>query len=916
MLLRFVVLICGAIFMVCFASQSIFAQDSILEIGELIFDEYPQNPSDTIEVTGVAVSGKTRWDYIVGQGIALPTSLYGNIYASCAGNDRCGFDAADSKESEWPDMAWAWYAFTFNCKIFSIGFKIDFRDRDWKSNYHDLPIRYFVQEDELKYQDQYGTWHVISEGDTLQIWNIFGDPTPNRTALLVPTTATNSFSGGQIGMDGTNYNTPNTLNWGWTLTKTIEAISPQGVGGIVYGFSQWSDGVTAQSRNVYIDDLHYSYSFTAQFGYPSQSLSQTATAYNNGRRLVRDSNNRYHLLYESGGEIIYRRTNVGGTSWEDPLRISDGLGNNKYPSIVWENGKIYTLWQKYVSGSSYTIYFRANLGSGWGTTVSLGSITCSSPNNPQPVLTRKEVRISGGIRKIRLLGCWKTNSGISHRYSENDGTSWSSAALLPSTGATHKNPSLSPGASFDWTFLDIYATYDNGSTILLNKYHTNLSNNTTAWGTAETVPGSSGTTASCSQVTSDANEPQPHAYIVWQGVDPILEAEGVYYQRKSGTDGSWSAVQSYVKEFQQPSITNLASGNLAMLWDEYSSIYKATYNYGTGIWSARQLVAPGFSPNTSISFGNDNPPSAAKYIWTSGSSSPYNLNLSSETLQKHELLADKYHRRVTVANSTQALLTVDLGDIYFRTKDGAAIPLKFTAVDDTLLIRTGHEFWSYLDSKPCLVPSEAESLVVELGTYGLNSGKLAASESSPLTVTLQMMDADDRSELLQVGREEVISESGRRIVNKAAEVSCFAKRKVYTRVVVSGLDDKREDLVYSLTHVYDGRSQSQFEKEGPRGQALTSVPKIFDLSQNYPNPFNPETNIGFALPEASKVRVEIYNVLGPKIATSVNADMPAGNHFVRWNGRNPIGEKVGAGIYLCRMQSGEFVKTQKMTLLP
>ncbi len=646
------------------------------------------------------------------------------------------------------------------------------------------------------------------------------------------------------------------------------------------------------------------------------SSSAEATAFNNGRRLVRGNNGYYHLVYESGGDIYYQYSPDNGASWFGGVRLSAGNGNNKYPSIVWENGKIYTLWQKYTGGSSYTIYFRANLGSGWGTTVSLGSITCSSPNNPQPVLTRKEVRISGGIRKIRLVGCWKTNSGISHRYSENDGTSWSSAALLPSTGSSHKNASLSPGASFDWTFLDIYATYDNGSTILLNKYHTNLSNNTTAWGTPETVPGSSGTTASCSQITSDANEPQPHAYIVWQGIDPIIEAEGVYYQRKSGINGSWSAVQSYVKEFQKPSITNLLSGNLAMIWDDYSSIYKATYDYSSGTWSARQLVATGYSPNTSISFGIYNPPSAAKYIWTSGTSSPYNLNLSSETLQKPELLADKYHRRVTVADSTQALLTVDLGDIYFRTKDGAVIPLKFTAVNDTLLTLKGEEFWGYLDSEPYLVPSNAESLVMELGVYTQDSEKLRASPSSHLTIALQVVDAEDHDDLLQVGNEEVISASGRMIENKAAEISSWAKRKVYTRVLVCGLDAKAEGLAYILTHVYDGHALSQFEKEGPGAQTSTGVPKVLDLTQNYPNPFNPETNITYALPQAINVRIEIYNILGQKIVTLFDAEMPAGNHSVRWNGRNALGEKVGAGIYLCRMQAGEFVKTMKMTLLP
>jgi len=752
--------------------------------------------------------------------------------------------------------------------------------------------------------DAYANGGPYNRGKDDAIW--YTKPSP-----FTPSTSSNYM--GVFLNENPSYN-PN-----YAIYK-IRVPQTQSINGFTSYFKNW----VASGANIpYPNNLENPVVFqsagatvTAKYKAHMGSGSGEATSSNNGRRVVSDNTgNNYYLVYESMGEICYTFSTDNGVTWAGEVQLSSGNGNNKCPTLVVNGNKIYVLWQRYTSGSNYTIYFRSNLGSSWGSTISLGSITCSSPNNPLPALTVKEVRPSG-TRKVRLVAAWKTNSGISHRYSDNDGTSWSSAALLPSTGSSHKSPSLSPGASFDWTFLDIYASYDNGSTILLNKYHTNLSNNTTAWGTPETVPGSSGTTASCSQVTSDANEPQPHAYIVWQGIDPIIEAEGVYYQRKSGTDGSWSAVQSYVKEFQKPSITNLASGNLAMLWDDYSSIYKATYDYGTGTWSARQLVAAGFSPNTSISFGIYNPPSAAKYIWTSGTSSPYNLNLSSESLQKQELFADKYHRRVTAADSTQALLMVDLGDIYLRLKDGAAIPLKLTAVDDTLLTRTAEKFWSYLDSEPCFVPSDAESLVMELGVYTQDSEKLRASPSSHLTIALQIVDAEDHDDLLQVGNEEVVSESGRMIENKAAEISSWAKRKVYTRVLVSGLDAKAEGLAYILTHVYDGHALGQFEKEDPAAQTSTGVPKVFDLTQNYPNPFNPETNITYALPQASNVRIEIYNILGQKIVTLFDADMPAGNHSVRWNGRNAIDEKVGAGIYLCRMQAGEFVKSQKMTLLP
>ncbi|MDZ7261536.1 MAG: hypothetical protein ONB05_05460, partial [candidate division KSB1 bacterium] len=406
------------------ANKQSYAQETLI-LGELIFQAYGLNTNEEISLTLDAKNGYTRWfttppDW---QPPRIPTSDWGHYFKSRSGSGIIdAYDAPNDNTAGDHAVAWGWYSITIEVpsRDFDETFDLDLRDANWSipGEYSDTYIRYYTSQPNLRYECSNGNTGTVGSSNT--IWGWYGR-NQNKTDLLVPVTATNSFSGGQIKMDGANYNTPNTLNWGWTQTKTIEAISPQGVGGIVYGFSQWSDGVTAQSRNVYIDDQHDSYSFTAQFSYPSQSLSQTATADNNGHRLVRDSNNRYHLIYESGGEIIYRRTNVGGTSWEDPLRISDGLGNNKYPSIVWENGKIYTLWQKYVSGSSYTIYFRANLGSGWGTTVSLGSITCSSPNHPLPVLTVKEVR-PGGTRKIRLVAAWKTNSGISHRYSDNDGT--------------------------------------------------------------------------------------------------------------------------------------------------------------------------------------------------------------------------------------------------------------------------------------------------------------------------------------------------------------------------------------------------------------------------------------------------------------------------------------------------------------
>jgi len=96
---------------------------------------------------------------------------------------------------------------------------------------------------------------------------------------------------------------------------------------------------------------------------------------------------------------------------------------------------------------------------------------------------------------------------------------------------------------------------------------------------------------------------------------------------------------------------------------------------------------------------------------------------------------------------------------------------------------------------------------------------------------------------------------------------------------------------------------------------MIPVPKEFALHHNYPNPFNPSTTIRFDLPENEKVLLTIYNILGQKVRTLINASYEAGYHKVLWDGRNKLGEKAASGIYIYRIKAGKNIKSQKMVLL-
>lgn len=92
-------------------------------------------------------------------------------------------------------------------------------------------------------------------------------------------------------------------------------------------------------------------------------------------------------------------------------------------------------------------------------------------------------------------------------------------------------------------------------------------------------------------------------------------------------------------------------------------------------------------------------------------------------------------------------------------------------------------------------------------------------------------------------------------------------------------------------------------------------PVTFNLSQNYPNPFNPVTTIEYQLPEDVHVSIVVYNVLGEKVAELIHEYQESGYHSVAWDGTTMNNIPAPSGMYIYRMQAGDYTKTKRMTLL-
>lgn len=92
------------------------------------------------------------------------------------------------------------------------------------------------------------------------------------------------------------------------------------------------------------------------------------------------------------------------------------------------------------------------------------------------------------------------------------------------------------------------------------------------------------------------------------------------------------------------------------------------------------------------------------------------------------------------------------------------------------------------------------------------------------------------------------------------------------------------------------------------------LPTKYELFQNYPNPFNPSTNIKFSLPEDTKLAINIYNLLGERVATVLNEELKAGFHEIEFNG-NSAGYSLASGVYIYSIESNNFSQVKKMILM-
>jgi len=90
----------------------------------------------------------------------------------------------------------------------------------------------------------------------------------------------------------------------------------------------------------------------------------------------------------------------------------------------------------------------------------------------------------------------------------------------------------------------------------------------------------------------------------------------------------------------------------------------------------------------------------------------------------------------------------------------------------------------------------------------------------------------------------------------------------------------------------------------------SEIPSAYSLSQNYPNPFNPTTNIKFAVPRSTSVKISVFDVSGREVEVLVNEQLQPGTYQADWNA-----SAYSSGVYFYKIQARDFSETKRMTLV-
>jgi hypothetical protein len=689
-------------------------------------------------------------------------------------------------------------------------------------------------------------------------------------------------SGGTYKINGTNVGTTGLTTYIENTSQPIqiEAVPPSSD----YCFVKWSDGDTINSRSFTPTDhttLH------AVFKKHLGSTISSATASNNQRKIAY-CNGVSYMVYESGGEIWLTSSTNDGLSWSNETCLSDGTGLNRQPSIVGgsELGgsnivDIAVVWERFeyypqLGVGDVTIKMRLCNRSPryWGAPITIAyEIVPQNYSGSTPV-----VALSGGYVAVaftanddpEFMGDIGGTGVFFRNYltTANPSVVQACSNFLRIAGEGSAVPSL---ASKSTDLYNFGIAWKDGPCIYYQTFSTYNQSFTPVELVEErlVVGGPSLTDANVSQYDNPM--------IAWHTWDYIGGPCYLIACKQRGDNGWDTPTIMYGGQnsnYRDPSVAHARNTQTpaALVWHDNSNIYQAKY---TTAWQPAEYKSAGVYPTLREEYYAASGAYCLGYMW--GSQTPWIVSTTNEGFiggghhGEEKIVADKnfpLHRLDFVYNNQRHTLVLNttVGSAEHKNHVGFRADrksLKDVSFSEPIRVTSGMNLFLDVEYGTMIVDVKKDSVFI------------------PMPLNLELFDTETNIRLFTLPLESQDKEHPSK--SYQSDLSQLAGKTV--KISVSSPLWKNDSVKISEAIFFlDGNYDSLRNARGKGMQKIElEIPKEYNLSQNYPNPFNPVTTIQYSLKSPSSVTLEIFDVLGRKVATLVNEQKPAGMHIVRWD---------------------------------
>jgi len=682
-------------------------------------------------------------------------------------------------------------------------------------------------------------------------------------------------------------------------------------------FSQWAT-TNAVVENAFNNETAVFFTednseIDAQYKGHLAANTASASAYNNGRRLIIDNSGVWHLVYADGGNIYYTTSSDNGSTWSDDLRLnkSEFMGNNFNPSIAYHSSQIGVVWERINDQGKHFPVFRYKDPSHWSAEIFADS-DVNTTAECTPVVTHANVDDNPGFYILCKVNNYHTKVGIGLLYAESgvESTTLQWKGCLLYTGENSRYPSVTTAAG-ETAGSILYIAWEEDDMIYYSYYDGDFHGKEAV--SYEADEGES------NQKPSISYDGEDLVNVAWEfhGGSSHVKFE----HRQRDLDGEWSdiqMIQSYddltapsAGCFLSPAGKNLFAMNLG-------TDVRILQRYNG--WSWFSFQEPGINPNLNV-WGSD-----LMTVWTDNSEGLPFL-VENELFPSEEEKSREPQQEFLVRCYRQERFVLDsLTTLNLKGK----VRLKMGEVKVTTAL--GEETWDFvrlpfhttnrpaLQTQPLVITPSMQSLRLQYEVWLRGFRKLVQKPGMAL-FEIRLLDA---ATLQPVAHLKKLNFSGISQTNLTVSDSLifnlrpFAGRKLVLQL--QSVQHLYGTSAPQITEILDYRRNNnenvRFAKSGEISTVVEKQhPQSYQLYQNYPNPFNPSTTISFDLPEESRVRLEIYDITGRKIRTLAEGRYPAGTHRVVWDGTDSRGQAVASGVYAYRIRAGKHITTRKLLLM-